>query len=231
MSLWPFSACWVHRDYLLPFLVVVLVFAFFGSHFAEDKLLVLRPWSFQASICVSLVYLLSLVGRPSPFGPCPSGLFSGRPSCLVPCPSRPNPTGVFLLLVAMTRPAMHRTVTLRVGRIPEAVSQPELIRMLAERFGTWALLAVQFLPGMRVQLTFDSEEAKTLIECHSEIEVEGYPCQVVGEGGLGWNLFLSSISPMSWTMAWCRPKCRSLGKWGAFTTNCTLTPWFILGLV
>ena len=55
--------------------------------------------------------------------------------------------------------------------------------MLAERFGTWALLAVQFLLGMRVQLTFDSEEAKTSIERHSEIEVEGYPWQVVGGGG------------------------------------------------
>ena len=64
MSLWPFAACLVHRDYLLPFLVVVLAFAFFGSHFAEDKLLVLGLWSFQASIFVSLVLLLSLVGRP-----------------------------------------------------------------------------------------------------------------------------------------------------------------------
>ena len=64
MSLWPFAACLVHRDYLLQFLVVVLVSAFFGSHFAEDKLLVLGLWSFQASIFVSLVLLLSLVGHP-----------------------------------------------------------------------------------------------------------------------------------------------------------------------
>ena len=77
---------------------------------------------------------------------------------------------------------MRRTVTLRVGRIPQVVSRPELIRMLAERFGTWKLLAVQFLPGMRVQLTFDSVEAKTSIERHSEVEIEGYPCQVVGGG-------------------------------------------------
>jgi len=83
----------------------------------------------------------------------------------------------------MPRPAMRRTVMLRVGRILEAVSQPELIRMLAERLGTWNLLAVQFLPGMQVQLTFDSVEAKTSIERHSEIEIEGYPCQVVGGGG------------------------------------------------
>lgn len=48
----------------------------------------------------------------------------------------------------MPRPAMRRTVTLRVGRIPQAVTRSELVRMLAERFGTWSLLAVQFLPGM-----------------------------------------------------------------------------------
>ena len=55
--------------------------------------------------------------------------------------------------------------------------------MLTERFGTWKLLAVQFLPGMRVQLTFDSVEAKASIERQSQIEIEGYPCQVVGGGG------------------------------------------------
>ena len=82
----------------------------------------------------------------------------------------------------MPRPAMRRTVTLRIGHIPQVISRPELIRMLAERFGTWKLLAVQFLPGMRVQLTFDSVEAKTSIERQSEIEIEGYPCQVVGGG-------------------------------------------------
>ena len=82
----------------------------------------------------------------------------------------------------MPRPAMRRTVTLRVGRIPQAVTRSELVRMLAERFGTWSLLAVQFLPGMRVQLTFDSEEAKASIERNAEVEIEGYPCQVVGGG-------------------------------------------------
>ena len=100
---------------------------------------------------------------------------------MVPRPSGLNPVGVFLFVV-MPRPAMRRTVTLRVGRIPQVVSRPELIRMLAERFGTWKLLAVQFLPGMRVQLTFDSVEAKTSIERHPEVEIEGYPCQVVGGG-------------------------------------------------
>ena len=77
---------------------------------------------------------------------------------------------------------MRRTVTLRIGRIPQDVSRPEVIRMLAERFGTWKLLAVQFLPGFRVQLTFDSVEAKNTIERQSEVEIEGYPCQVVGGG-------------------------------------------------
>ena len=77
---------------------------------------------------------------------------------------------------------MRRTVTLHVGRIPQVVSRPELIRILAEHFGTWKLLAVQFLPGMRVQLTFDSVEAKTSIERQSEVDIEGYPCQVVGHG-------------------------------------------------
>ena len=81
----------------------------------------------------------------------------------------------------MPRPAMRRTVTLCIGRIPQAVTRSELVRMLAERFGTWSLLAVQFLPGMRVQLTFNSE-AKASIERNAEVEVEGYPCQVVGGG-------------------------------------------------
>ena len=82
----------------------------------------------------------------------------------------------------MPRNALRRSVTLRIGRIPQDVSRPELIRMLTERFGTWKLLAVQFLPGMRVQLTFDSVEAKTSIERQSQVEIEGYPCQVVGGG-------------------------------------------------
>ena len=144
---------------------------------------------FKLGFFVSLILLLSLVGRPSFFGPCPSGLnpvgvfFSGSPSFLVPRPSGLNPVGVFFFLfVAMPHPAMRRTVTLRIGRIPQVVSRPEVIRMLAERFGTWKLLAVQFLPGFRVQLTFDSVEAKNTIERQSEVEIEGYPCQVVGGG-------------------------------------------------
>ena len=67
MSLWPFSACWVHRDYLLLFLVVVLVLSFIGSYFAKDKLLVLGLWTFQASICVSLCAFIVFSGLPVPF--------------------------------------------------------------------------------------------------------------------------------------------------------------------
>ena len=37
----------------------LLVFALFGSHFAEDKLLVLGPWSFQAWIfCKSYTFII-----------------------------------------------------------------------------------------------------------------------------------------------------------------------------
>ena len=121
---------------------------------------------------------------PAHLGLTPLGsFFSGSPSLLVPRPSGLNPVGVFFFLfVVMPRPAMRRTVTLRIGRIPQVVSRPEVIRMIAERFGTWKLLAVQFLPGLRVQLTFDSVEAKNSIERQSEVEIEGYPCQVVGGG-------------------------------------------------
>ena len=82
----------------------------------------------------------------------------------------------------MPRPTLHRTVTLRIARIPQVIARHELIRMLAERFRTWKLLVVQFLPGMRIQLTFDSVEAKASIERQAEIDIKGYPCQVVGGG-------------------------------------------------
>ena len=104
-------------------------------------------------------------------------------------PSGLNPVRVFLSCSCHARPALRRTVTLRIARIPQVVTRHELIRMLAERFGTWKLLAVQFLPGLRVQLTFDSVEAKTSIERQAEIEIEGYPCQVVG-GGPGFESVL-----------------------------------------
>lgn len=83
----------------------------------------------------------------------------------------------------MPRPSMRRTVTLYVGRVPEVVSRPELVHMLKEQFGSWKLLAVQFLPGLKAQLTFDSEEARMMIERNTEIDTGGYPCRVVGVGG------------------------------------------------
>ena len=85
----------------------------------------------------------------------------------------------------MPRPSMRKTVTLHIGRVPEVVSRSDLVRMLKERFGSWKLLAVQFLPGFKAQLTFDSEEARVIIEKNSEIEVDGYPCRVVGGGSEG----------------------------------------------
>ena len=53
----------------------LLVFALFGSHFAEDKLLVLGPWSFQAWIfCKSYTFIV-FSGSPVLFlGPAHLGL-------------------------------------------------------------------------------------------------------------------------------------------------------------
>ena len=89
----------------------------------------------------------------------------------------------------MPRTSMRRTVTLHVGRVPEVVSPPELVHMLKERFGSWKLLAVQFLPGFKAQLTFDSEEAR-VIETKTEIDLGGYPCHVVGGGPRGENVLV-----------------------------------------
>ena len=90
----------------------------------------------------------------------------------------------------MPRPSMRRTVTLHVGRVPEVVSRPELVHMLKERFGSWKLLAVQFLPGLKAQLTFDSEEARVMIERNTDIDTGGYPCRVVGGGPRGENVLV-----------------------------------------
>ena len=79
----------------------------------------------------------------------------------------------------MPRPSMRRTVTLDVGRVPQVINRPELVHMLKERFGSWKLLAVQFLPGLKAQLTFDSEEARVMIERNTEIDLGGHPCRVV----------------------------------------------------
>ena len=65
----------------------------------------------------------------------------------------------------MPRPAMRRTVTLHVGRVPEVISRSEFVHMLKEHFGSWKLLGVQFLPGLKAQL------------------IGGYSCRVVGGGG------------------------------------------------
>ena len=119
---------------------------------------------------------------------------------------------------------------LRIGRIPQVVSRPELIRMLADRFGTWKLLAVQFFPGLRVQLTFDSMEAKTSIEHQSEVETEGYPYQVVG-GGPSFESVLIFHLPYELDNGVIQAAMQQYGKWGAFVTSCTLTPRSILGLV
>lgn len=83
----------------------------------------------------------------------------------------------------MPRSSMRRTVTLHVGQVPEVVSRPELVHMLKERFGSWKLLAVQFFPGLKAQLTFYSKEARVMIERNTEINIGGYPCRVVGGGG------------------------------------------------
>ena len=65
----------------------------------------------------------------------------------------------------MPRPAMRRTVTLHVGRVPELISRSEFVHMLKQHFGSWKLLGVQFLPGLKAQL------------------IGGYSCRVVGGGG------------------------------------------------
>ena len=83
----------------------------------------------------------------------------------------------------MPRPAMQRTVTLHVGWVPEVISRSDFVHMLKERFGSWKLLGVQFLPRLKAQLTFDSVEAHVIIEKNTEIDIGGYPCPGVGGGG------------------------------------------------
>ena len=83
----------------------------------------------------------------------------------------------------MPHPAMRRMVSLHVGRVPEVISRSEFVHMLKEHFGSWKLLGVQFSPGLKAQLTFDSVEAHVIIEKNTEIDIGGYPCRVVGGGG------------------------------------------------
>ena len=49
----------------------LLVFALFGSHFAEDKLLVLGPWSFQAWIFCKSYFFIVFSGSPVLFSALP----------------------------------------------------------------------------------------------------------------------------------------------------------------
>ena len=72
LQTFPVTSCWVYRDYLLPFLVVVLVFAFFCSHFAEDKLLVLGHFKSRFAQVLHTYYLW-WVARPF-LGPAHLGL-------------------------------------------------------------------------------------------------------------------------------------------------------------
>ena len=98
----------------------------------------------------------------------------------------------------MPRPAMQRTVTLHVGWVPEVISRSDFVHMLKERFGSWKLLGVQFLPRLKAQLTFDSVEAHVIIEKNTEIDIGGYPCPVVGGGGgPREKMSLFSIFPMN----------------------------------
>ena len=132
----------------------------------------------------------------------------------------------------MPRPSMRRTVTLYVGRVPEVFSRPELVHMLKERFGSWKLLAVQFLPGLKAQLTFDSEEACMMIERNTEIDTGGYPCRVVGVGGVrGGKMSSSSTSPMNWIMRPSKWPYSSLVRCTLCVTSITRTLLSIPGCV
>ena len=80
----------------------------------------------------------------------------------------------------MLCPSMQRTVTLHVGRVPEIISSSVLVHMFKECFGMWKLLVVQFLPGLKAHLTFDSEEARAPIEGVAEVDIGSYTCRVTG---------------------------------------------------
>ena len=90
----------------------------------------------------------------------------------------------------MPRASMAKTVTLLVKEIPQDLSRVALVGLLRERFSTWVLKAVQFLPGMRAQLTFDSAEAKLAIEKNESIFIGGHKCPVLGGGPRGENVLV-----------------------------------------
>ena len=90
----------------------------------------------------------------------------------------------------MPRASMAKTVTLLVKEIPQDLPRVALVGLLRERFNTWVLKAVQFLPGMRAQLTFDSAEAKLAIEKKESIFINGHKCPVLGGGPRGENVLV-----------------------------------------
>ena len=83
-----------------------------------------------------------------------------------------------------------KTVTLLVKEISQDLSRVALVGPLRERFKTWVLKAVQFLPGMCAQLTFDSAEAKFAIEKNEFIFIGGHKCPVLGGGPSGENVLV-----------------------------------------
>ena len=111
-------------------------------------------------------------GRPSLFGPRPSGL------------------NLLALFLPICRGPLAKTVTLLVKEIPQDLSRVALVGPLRERFKTRILKAVQFLPGMCAQLTFDSAEAKFAIEKNEFIFIGGHKCPVLGGGPSGENVLV-----------------------------------------
>ena len=93
----------------------------------------------------------------------------------------------------MPRASMAKTVTLLVKEIPQDLSRVALVGLLCERFKSWVLKAVQFLPAMRAQLMCDSVEAKLAIEKNESIFIGGHKCPVLVGGPIGENV----LSPVS----------------------------------
>ena len=90
----------------------------------------------------------------------------------------------------MPRASMAKTVTLLVKEIPQDLSRVALVGLLCERFKTWVLKAVQFLPAMRAQLMCDSVEAKLAIEKNESIFIGGHNCPVLVGGPIGQNVLV-----------------------------------------
>ena len=111
-------------------------------------------------------------GRPSLFGPRPSGL------------------NLLALFLPICRGPLAKTVTLLVKEIPQDLSRVALVGPLRERFKPRVLKAVQFLPGMCAQSTFDSAEAKFAIEKNEFIFIGGHKCPVLGGGPSGENVLV-----------------------------------------